>query len=343
MKVVFHEDQLLHHPRHFLVNGVVRQCPEVPDRAAVLLESAREAGCEQVAPDDADMRPIAAVHTPEYLDYLQHIHERWRRIDGASEEVIANVHPDRRDGGYPRSAVGQAGYHSADTACPIGPETWGAAVASASSAIRGARSLLDGESEVYALCRPPGHHAFKDIAGGFCYLNNTAIAAQLLSSKAARVAIVDVDLHHGNGTQGIFYDRDDVLTVSLHADPVRFYPFFWGYAEERGEGPGLGCNLNIPLPRGSGDDVFLEALRRALGRVRAFAPDFLVVSLGLDAYEGDPLAGLAVTTDGFGRIAETLGDLGLPSLLVQEGGYLCDDLGCNLAAFLRGFAGARRR
>ena len=342
MKVVFHEDQLRHHPRHFLVNGTVQRCPEVPQRAEALLEAALGAGCDRVVPEDAGLGPVAAVHTPEYLHYLRHIHERWQRIEGASEEVVANVHPDRRDGGYPKSAVGQAGYHSADSACPIGAETWRSAMASASSAVSGARLLLDGERAAYALCRPPGHHAFKDIAGGFCYLNNTAIAAQVLRSQAERIGIVDVDLHHGNGTQGIFYDRGDVLTVSLHADPVRFYPFFWGYAAERGTGPGLGSNLNVPLPRGSGDDVFLEALKGALSRVRAFAPDYLVVALGLDAYIGDPLAGLAVTTPGFARIAEAIGGLNLPTLLVQEGGYLCDDLGSNLAAFLQGFEEARR-
>ena len=156
----------------------------------------------------------------------------------------------------------------------------------------------------------------------------------MLRDAARRVAVLDVDLHHGNGTQGIFYDRGDVLTVSIHADPARFYPFFWGYADERGTGPGLGCNLNLPLPRGSGDSVFLEALDAALVRIRAHAPEILVIALGLDAAESDPFAGLAVTTDGFARIAEKIAGLGLPSLLVQEGGYLSDELGANLAAFL---------
>jgi len=151
------------------------------------------------------------------------------------------------------------------------------------------------------------------------------------------VAIVDVDLHHGNGTQGIFYRRADVFTLSVHADPIRFYPFFWGHAEERGEGPGLGYNRNLPLPRGSQDDTFLDALDRGLESVQAFAPGALVVALGLDAFEGDPFGGLSVTTEGFGRIGERLGQLGLPTTIVQEGGYLCDALGDNLASFLTGF------
>ncbi|RVB52709.1 histone deacetylase family protein, partial [Mesorhizobium sp. M7A.F.Ca.CA.002.03.2.1] len=166
--------------------------------------------------------------------------------------------------------------------------------------------------------------------------------AQVLRKRAARVAILDVDLHHGNGTQGIFYARPDVLTVSLHADPVRFYPFFWGHADERGEGPGLGYNFNLPLPRKSADAAFLEALEVAFQRIRAFSPDALVVALGLDAFEGDPFGGLSVTTPGFSRIGEAIAKLDLPTVIVQEGGYLCDKLGDNLTAFLTGFGGKMR-
>ncbi|MDX1576744.1 MAG: histone deacetylase family protein, partial [Kiloniellales bacterium] len=314
----------------------------VPERCDVLLEAARAAGHEVVAPDDHGRGPIAAIHTAEYLEFLEHVHERWRRIEGASEDVLPNIHPDSRGAGYPKSAVGQAGYHMADLACPIGAETWAAVTGSAQAAITAAHLVLAGERSSYALCRPPGHHAFKDLAGGFCYLNNTAIAAQVLRDAARRVAVLDVDLHHGNGTQGIFYERRDVLTVSIHADPARFYPFFWGHADERGAGPGLGANLNLPLPRGSGDSVFLEALDAALARIRAHAPDALVVALGLDASERDPFGGLAVTTEGFARIAEKIAGLGLPSLLVQEGGYLSDELGANLAAFLGATEAAQR-
>jgi acetoin utilization deacetylase AcuC-like enzyme len=164
----------------------------------------------------------------------------------------------------------------------------------------------------------------------------------MLRKQAARVAVLDVDLHHGNGTQGIFYARPDVLTVSLHADPVRFYPFFWGHANERGEGPGLGYNFNLPLPRKSADAAFLQALEVAFQRIRAFAPDALIVALGLDAFEGDPFGGLSVTTPGFARIGEAIARLGLPTVIVQEGGYLCDALGDNLTAFLTGFGGKQR-
>ncbi len=337
MEVIFSEAQRAHYPRQFLVNGCLIPNPEVPERIDALLGAVEQRGDNVVSPPDYGLAPVAAVHTPEYLTFIERIHTRWRRIAGASDEVIPNVHPRGEHAGYPRSAVGQAGYHMADTACPISEHTWASALASSHSATHGAHVLLGGEDAVYALCRPPGHHAFADLAGGFCFFNNSAIAAQSLRDSGHRVAILDVDVHHGNGTQGIFYRRADVLTVSIHADPVRFYPFFWGHRSERGEGPGLGCNLNIPLPRGSKDEIYLAALPEALDRIRAFCADSLVVALGLDAYEGDPLVGLGVTTAGFARIAAEVAALGLPTLLVQEGGYLCPALGANLASFLSAF------
>ena len=339
MKFVFHENQRRHDPKHFLSSGTAKPNPEVPERIGRLLAGAAEAGLEQVAPRDHGLAPLAAVHTPEYLRFLETIFDRWRLIPDASAEVIPNVHPDRRDFSYPASAVGQAGYHMADTACPISADTWTSAYWSAQTATEAAAMVMAGEPAAYALCRPPGHHAFADLAGGFCFLNNSAIAAQALRRYHPRVAILDVDLHHGNGTQGIFYARADVLTVSLHADPIRFYPFFWGHASERGEGPGLGYNLNLPLERGSGDAVFLDALDTAIARVASFAPGAVVIALGLDAVEGDPFGGLTVSTEGFRRIGERCAGIGMPTVIVQEGGYLCDALGANLAAFLSGFRG----
>jgi acetoin utilization deacetylase AcuC-like enzyme len=339
MKAFFAEEQRRHDPKMFLSSGAPQPNPEKPERIVRLLDGARRAGCDILRPRDFGLAPIAAIHTPEYVEFLQNIFSRWQRIEGASEEVIPNIHPLAREGAYPASAVGQAGYHMADTACPISADTWSSACFSAWTAVEAAEAVLAGARSAYALCRPPGHHAFADVAGGFCFLNNTAIAAQHLRGTMKRVAILDVDLHHGNGTQGIFYARDDVLTVSLHADPVRFYPFFWGHADERGKGRGLGYNLNLPLPRKSADEQFLEALSAGLRRIEAFAPDAVVVALGLDAFEGDPFGGLSVTTPGFARIAEQIAGLGLPSVIVQEGGYLCDALGDNLTSFLNGFGG----
>lgn len=339
MKAIFDDRQRHHDPQHFLANGKVLPNPEQPERINVLHAGALAAGCVFEAPLDAGLGPIAAIHTPEYLTFLQTIHERWLRIDGAGDEVIPNIHPSSRGDSYPKSAVGQAGYHQADSACPIAAGTWGSAYWSAQSAISGADALIGGTRAAYVLSRPPGHHAFSDLAGGFCFLNNSAIAAERLRTKGLRPAIVDVDVHHGNGTQGIFYHRGDVLTVSLHADPARFYPFFWGHAHERGAGAGLGSNLNLPLARGTGDDEFLTTLDTALARVRAFGADAVVIALGLDAYVGDPFKGLAITTPGFARIGATIAGLGLPTLLVQEGGYLCDALGDNLTSVLSGFQG----
>jgi acetoin utilization deacetylase AcuC-like enzyme len=340
LKALFDERQRKHDPNHFMANGVVLPSPEQPARVDALFNGASKAGCSFDLPEDRGRSPLAAVHTTEYLVFLETIHTRWSRIEGASNEVIPNVHPDSRRAGYPRSAIGQAGFHQTDTACPIAADTWESAYWAAQSALAGAELLLTGERAAYALCRPPGHHAFSDLAGGFCFINNAAVAAQHLREKGHRPAILDVDVHHGNGTQGIFYERSDVLTVSVHADPIRFYPFFWGHAEERGEGAGRGCNLNLPLPRGAGDTEFMAELEKAAVYIRGFGADALVVALGLDAYEKDPLKGLAVTTPGFGAIGEMIGKLGLPTLMVQEGGYLSPELGDNLASFLMGFESA---
>lgn len=337
MQVFFSDIQTRHDPQTFLVSGAPQPSPEQPARATRLLESATAAGLKQTAPQDYGLGPIARVHTPDYIAFLSGIYERWQRIPGASAEVIPNIHPDRRDGSYPASAVGQAGYHQADTACPIGPDTWESVRWSANSAMAAAVAVREGAGASYALCRPPGHHAFKDLAGGFCFVNNSALAAAELRTAAERVAILDVDLHHGNGTQGVFYDRPDVLTVSIHADPVRFYPFFWGHADERGEGPGLGYNINYPIPRGTADDAYMPVLDAAIAKIEAFAPEALVIALGLDGYEGDPFGGLAISTDGFAQIGARIGRMNLPTVLVQEGGYLCDDLGTNLERFLDGF------
>ncbi|MCB1754290.1 MAG: histone deacetylase family protein [Gammaproteobacteria bacterium] len=342
MKAIYSASQARHDPSFFLSSGAQADNPEVPQRADTLLAAALDAGCEHVEPVDTGLALISAIHTPEYLRFLKNIYHRWQRIENASPEVVPNIHPDRRGGSYPKSAVGQAGYHMADTACPISADTFAAVVSSAHCAGTAAQLVLDGESTAYALCRPPGHHAFKDLAGGFCYLNNSAIAAQLLRSRYQRVAIVDVDLHHGNGTQGIFYQRNDVFTASIHADPVRFYPFFWGYASERGKGAGFAYNLNVPLPRQSGDDAFLAGLDSLLETVAMFSPQAIVVALGLDASIDDPFGGLSVTTKGFNRIAQRIAQLGKPTVLVQEGGYLSDSLGKNLASFLEGFEKTHR-
>ncbi|MDV4146279.1 histone deacetylase family protein [Shimia sp. FJ5] len=337
MKAVFDERQWRHDPKHFIASGAIRPNPEQPKRIEVLHAGALAAGCQFEAPKDAGIGPIAALHSPEYLAFLKTIYPRWRALPDAGEEVIPNIHPLARSNSYPTSPVGQAGYHQGDTACPIAEGTWEAAYWSAQSAITGADLLLGGEHAAYVLSRPPGHHAYGDLAAGFCFLNNSGIAAERLRKAGLRPAILDVDVHHGNGTQDIFYRRDDVLTLSIHADPTKFYPFFWGHVHERGDGAGLGYNLNIPLSRGIGDEDYLVALDTALNRIDDFGTDVLVVALGLDASIDDPFDWLRVTKEGFSRIGAALAKTGLPVLFVQEGGYLSDSLGENLTRTLSGF------
>ena len=340
MRVYFSERHKIHAPEVFLNRGQVKASPETPARADALLAAARDAGHEILDIEEHGLGPVQAVHDAGYLAFLEHAWQDWSQLPDFSPEVVPNVHPGRNMAARPEAIVGQAGYYQADCACPIGALTWEAALAAADTALSAASAVMaeSGDDYAYALCRPPGHHAFADMAGGFCFLNNTAIAAQYARDRgAARVAIVDVDVHHGNGTQGIFYRRSDVLTVSLHGDPTHFYPFYAGYHDESGEGDGRSFNLNLPLARDSGDDAFLEHLDTALERVRAFEPELLVLALGLDASEHDPLAFLRVTTEGFRRIGRAIGALALPTVLVQEGGYLTEHLGVNLAAALQGF------
>ncbi|MCC3859995.1 histone deacetylase family protein [Pseudemcibacter aquimaris] len=337
MKCVFAEEQMAHAPKSFLVNGVITSTPEKPERADILKNALEKHGHSITRPGDYGLDAIRAVHDDRYISYLERAHERWSRIPGASEEIIPNIHPLNRNNGYPKSVAAQAGYHSTDTSAPISKDTWHSILWSAWTAIEASEMILNGEKHAYALCRPPGHHASKDTVGGFCYFNNTAIATQNLLKKYSKIAILDVDLHHGNGTQEIFYDRDDVLTLSVHADPERFYPFFWGYTDEIGTGAGEGYNINYPLPLGSGDDPFMECVEDAMKKIKNFGAEVVVIALGLDAYEGDPFAGLAVTTEGYNQMAKIIASYtDTPILMVQEGGYICDELGDNLVSFLRG-------
>lgn len=341
MKIIYSDKHVAHDPQTFVVRGVKQRSAEQPERATRLLAAAQDAQHKVVAPRTYGAAPAASVHTPEYIDFLRTIAQEWATLPNASAEVVPNVHPARYPATYPKALAGRAGWHQVDLACPIGPGTWDAALASTEVATTAADLVLEGGRDAYALCRPPGHHAYADMAGGFCFLNNTAIAAQRLRSKHERVAILDVDVHHGNGTQGIFYERPDVLTVSIHADPSNYYPYFWGHAHETGAGKGEGFNLNLPQPIGSGDAPWLAAGDAALARIKSFAPSALVVALGLDASESDPLQGLKVTGAGFHAMAGKIASLGLPTVLVQEGGYLSDDLGQNLVQFLSGFEKGR--
>ena len=343
MKIFHHPDQARHAPASFLLRGERAPSPEGPVRASMMLAALEEAGyrVDQQVPD-AGLGPLLRVHSRRYLDFLETIHERWRALPGATDVVIPNVHPVGGGCQYPSHPVGQAGWHLHDMACPIGADSWPGIRASAWSAVAAARHVLAGADHAYALCRPPGHHAGPERAGGFCFINNTAVAAAELRTRFGRVAIADVDLHHGNGTQDAFYHRGDVWTGSLHAETDLFYPFFWGGAGETGSGAGAGCNLNIPLPLGSGGSVFLAALERLLEALHAFRPEAVVIALGLDAHKDDPLAGLTLESEDFVAVGARLRALRLPTVIVQEGGYPTAALGANLVRFLDGYCGHPR-
>lgn len=342
MRVVATDRHASHAPSAFISRGSRTANPEKPERAAIFRNAAQAAGHAVMDSDDHGLDPIAAVHAPDYLDFLRTAWSEWSALPDHAPEILPNVHPGRNMAIHPTHIVGKAGHYQADTACPIGAGTWEGAVASAQVALTAAALVQRDNAPAYALCRPPGHHAYTDQAGGFCFLNNSAIAAQYLRDHgAARVTVLDVDVHHGNGTQGIFYRRADVQTVSIHGDPRAYYPFFTGYTDEIGAGPGRGANTNLPLPRGTGDSDYLDTLEAAFAAIDAFRPDALVIALGLDASEHDPLAFLAVTTDGFRRIGRRLGKAGAPTVIIQEGGYISDVLGDNLVAVLGGFEDAR--
>jgi acetoin utilization deacetylase AcuC-like enzyme len=337
MKCVFGEAQNAHAPARYMRYGRIGEFPESPERVTRLLEGVNQASLEMTAPRAFPLGHLAAVHSERYLDFLERGHAEWSKVPDAFPEMMPSVRPLEQPSGYPDNILGRAGWHIMDFSSAITADTWLSARTSAFSALTAADLVLGGERAAYALCRPPGHHAYPERAGGFCYLNNAAIVAQHLKAKHARVAVLDIDVHHGNGTQAIFYDRSDVLTVSLHGDPANYYPFFYGYADQRGEGAGEGFNVNLPLPVKSKDAVWQKALGEALQRIADFAPGALVLALGLDTHEADPLAGGGVTTEGFGVMAKMIAELELPTVITQEGGYLTPYLGGNLAAFLMGF------
>ncbi|MDH4558798.1 histone deacetylase family protein [Pseudomonas sp. BN417] len=342
MLTYFHPDQYLHHPRSYLSRGQMRTPQEIPERPRRLLQAVEGLGFELRQPEDFGMQPLQAVHSAEYLRFLEEAHREWLATgQDWGDEVMSNVFI--REPNPLRGILAKAARYLADGSCPVGEQTWQAAYWSAQSAIAGARALLDGRSQAYALCRPPGHHARHDAAGGFCYLNNAAIAAQYLRQGHGRVAILDTDMHHGQGIQEIFYEREDVLYVSIHGDPTNFYPVVAGFEDERGSGAGHGYNINLCMPHGSPESVFFEQLERAIAALRRFEPDVLVLSLGFDIYVEDPQSQVAVSSAGFARLGHDVGLLGLPTLIVQEGGYHLDSLRANAEQFFGGFLGSRRQ
>jgi acetoin utilization deacetylase AcuC-like enzyme len=295
-----------------------------------------------VTPHGVPLVSLERIHTPRYLSFLRNAWNEWLALDAANAEKDAfpAVWPVRtlRSDIEPDNFCAKLGLYSMDSGTPLTAGTWIAAKTGADCAVNAAHALRLGERGSFALTRPPGHHAGADFFGGYCFLNNAALAAQhLLDDGAKKVAILDIDYHHGNGTQSIFYGRDDVLFVSIHADPRSEYPFYLGHADETGEGAGRGYNLNLPLVAGTGTAQWLAALETACLRIAAYGADALVVSLGVDTYAGDPLSHFSLHSGDFLRIGERIAHLNLPTAFMFEGGYAVDELGINVVNVLEGF------
>jgi acetoin utilization deacetylase AcuC-like enzyme len=323
-----------------LDDGAMRPSVESPERADIIATALRSADHLFVEPDAIDLGLLQRVHDGDYVDFLATAWDRWVSEAKQAPAAMGFMWPTRGFASRrPVDIVGLFGYHSftADTSIVAG--TYVAATTSAAIAMTAADQLQTRNETTYGLCRPPGHHAMADQFGGYCFLNNAAIAAQRLRDRGReRVGILDIDYHHGNGTESIFVDRGDVVFTSIHADPREEFPWFAGFAAETGVGDGLGANLNLPLPKGATASAWFAALDSALTFLGDAGLDALVVSLGVDTFEHDPLGTFALTTADFTLAATQIRSLGLPTVVIQEGGYAVEDLGSNVTAFLDGWA-----
>lgn len=333
-----------------LVGGRAIPCWESPERARAIEAALRaDGGFAFEAPSEHGREPILAVHDADLVEVFEHA---WTdalaagATDGSQPIVpdtylLAAYPGGMALGGLPTARHLRLGAYLFDTATPIVAGTWGAARVAVDVALTAAERVLAGAPLAYGLCRPPGHHAARGMLGGYCYFNNAAIVAEWLrrDGGARRVAILDIDYHHGNGTQQIFWERADVLYLSLHADPHRAYPYFSGYATETGAGEGRGRTRNWPLPARTGIDGYASALTEALGMLEAFAPDApLIISAGFDTFDGDPIGDLALRTADYAEIGRMIAAAGMPMVVLQEGGYAVDALGANAVALLGGLS-----
>ena len=335
MKLFFDDRQAAHAPSREFHNG-----DWIPySESAARLERVAACAGERGEVRDFGLGPILAVHSRDYVDFLKTAHDRWRAA-GREGDAVGYTFPirDRRPLALDRIDA-LIGAHSFDAGTPVAAGTWDSAYWSVQSALTALDEVAGGKAaRAFALCRPPGHHAGRDYMGGYCYLNSAAVVAREASERGlGPVAILDVDYHHGNGTQDIFLSDPSIFFASLHADPATDYPFFWGHADERGEGPGLGTTLNLPLPRGTDWSRYRPALVQALDAIAAWGARFLVVSFGADTFEGDPISHFALSRDDFTSLGAAIAAHGLSGVAVMEGGYAVDELGLNVAAFVEGY------
>jgi acetoin utilization deacetylase AcuC-like enzyme len=335
MKVFYNPRQAALAPLRKLNNGEWASYAETADHARSIV---RECGDLQPA-RDFGIDPVLAVHAADYVSFFRTSHERWVAAGRAGDAIGYTFPVVRRRQLALEGIDAPIGAYSFDAATPIAEGTWNAAYWSAQSGLTALHEIAGGAARnAFALCRPPGHHAGRDYMGGYCYLNNAAIAARQAGALGlGPVAILDVDYHHGNGTQDIFLSDPSVFFASIHADPAADYPFYWGHADERGEGAGAETTLNLPLARGTGWSGYSPALEKALDAIAAWGARFLIVSFGADTFEGDPIADFALTRDDFASLGAAIAARGLPTLIVMEGGYAVDELGRNVAAFLDPF------
>ncbi|MDH3595961.1 MAG: histone deacetylase family protein [Rhodospirillales bacterium] len=340
MKTIYTEDHRLQDGKAELIDGKLLPCFEMPRRAEIVIARVREVGLGEVLPPETFGRPpLERVHKKNFLDFLEGAWAAWTAAgrDWDALPLVWQVRGLRADR-EPDSIDGKLSYFSFDAGTPITAGTWQAASAAADVALTGQKLVGQGERAVFSLCRPPGHHATSDYYGGYCFLNNAAIATQAFrESGAAKVAILDVDYHHGNGTQTIFYDRPDVLFCSLHGHPSQEFPFFLGYEDEMGAGAGAGFNANYPLHWGSGWAPWSEALDDACRRIGAYGPEALVISLGVDTFKDDPISQFTLESPNYLEIGQKIAALGLPTLFVMEGGYAVEEIGVNAVNVLKGF------
>lgn len=343
MITFYNPQHALHQGKLEMFRGELVPCFEVPARADYVLAELRRRPLGEIrSARRFDAAALATIHTPRYLDFLTHAWDEWVALDpaNAARDALPSLWPVRsfRTDVLPANFSARMGLFSFDAGSPLTSGTWVAARAGADCAFAAAEQLAQGARAAFVLSRPPGHHAGADFFGGYCFLNNAALAAQQLrDSGLARVAVLDIDYHHGNGTQAIFYDRADVWFSSIHGDPHTEYPFYLGYADETGLGAGQGFNHNLPLPRGTGFAVWRDALQQALHGVARFGAQALVVSLGLDTFEGDPIAGFTLRSEDYLRVGEDLARAGLPTVFVFEGGYAVAEVGINAVNVLQGF------
>ncbi len=337
MIVFHHPDSRGHNPDHYFRAGTLGGHPENLERFGMLHKGAFAAASDFRQAEDHGLSFIEKVHDPDYINFLKTGWQEAQKLGPGRRELLSTHFSTRILSRRPDSLMGQAGFYTSDTSTPLLEDSWQAIYMSAqvgiSAALYGAEHGL-----AYGLCRPPGHHAYHNSAAGFCYLNNAAIAAEALKARlGGPVAILDIDIHHGNGTQDIFWERSDVVTVSLHCDPSNYYPYYTGYADETGQGAGAGFNKNYPLPPGTDDEAFTRELSDALAFIKTQNPKGIVISFGLDTAKDDPLGNFAVTQDGYSKCAKLIKSIALSTVIIQEGGYICDTLSDNLNSFLTGF------